>query len=171
MTLVREAHVQSLENYNTSLDLSFNGTARVPRERYTDTVRLDGAKPLQLLGSDRNFLPKTNLACRTPDKTHPVGIQTLMARRVGPNARNFPSAGRYLRLLGKPPLTERLDHCGLHGEFDPVKRDEPQNVLHGYVSAPCIEGRARNRNSRTQTQTMPIQPPLIPWILVKPQLA
>lgn len=65
-------------------------------------------------------------------------------------------------------LTEVLDDGGLHGKFDPVKRDEPDDVLHFKVFPQYLVS-MEHGSGRTQTQTMPIHPPEIGLSLVKPQ--
>ena len=144
---------------------------RVPRQRSTNALRLNTAKPLQLLGLHRNLLPKPNFPRRALDEADTVRVQRLMDRRSARlgagdgNTSGGDSGGSEL-----VPLAETFDNGGFHREFDPVERDEPDDVLRVIISITFKQTyKRRERKTHTQTQTIPIQPPLIPLIFVKPQ--
>lgn len=130
----------------------------VTSERGASACCLDAAESLQLLRPDGHLLTKPNLACCATNEGHTIPVKALIDRR---HARLSANDGDTFRSLLRESLdvtfTEVLDDRGLHPELNKVEGKEPYNVLHKRVSLTS----GQQRLLRTQTQTIPIQPPEI----------
>lgn len=159
--------------FTTTLSQLRSGTtspARIPRQGSTNPLRLNTTKPLQLLRLHRDLLPEPDLPRRALDEAHTVRVQRLVDRcsaRLGAGDGNTSGSDR--RSLELVPLTETFDDGGFHPEFDPVEWDEPDDVLYIVYLALRFVKKINQKKRHTQTQTIPIHPPLIPLIFVKPQ--
>jgi hypothetical protein len=108
-----------------------SSSAGVTSERSTSALSLDAAEALQFLGLHRDPATESNLACCPLNEGDTVRVQGFVDRgsaRLCAAERNTLGVG-VGGLLGNATSVERLDDRGLHGELDPVQRNEPDNIL------------------------------------------
>lgn len=100
-------------------------------QRLANALSLYAAETLKLFGLHSNLSTEADLARHPLDERHTIRVQRLVDRSgAGLRTVDF-EAGLldHLCLLALVALAEILDDGGLHGEFDPIERDEPNDVL------------------------------------------
>jgi len=117
------------QSKNRSPSLCSSAT-RVAGQSGSNSLRLDTAKSLELLGLHGDLLPEANLASSALDERHTIRVQRLVD---GGSARLGTSDGDTGGGDGSSggldmPVAEVLDDSSLHGELDQVKGQEPDDV-------------------------------------------
>ena len=136
----------------------------------TSVGGLDAGESLQLLRLDGDLSTEANLAGSPLDKGHTVGVQRLVDRSgTGSGLDQGDTSGSEGGLCSSTTvatLTEILDGGSLHGKLDEIEREEPNDVL---MKWSILRTGGELERRLTQTQTIPIQPPEMARMLVKPQ--
>lgn len=105
-------------------------------------------------------LAEADLASSTLDERNAILVERLvngtharLAATEGNTSGGFRGESTFVT------RTEPFDNGSPHTEFDPIQRDEPDDVLEkGWINK---KKRVKKRTRHTQTQTMPIHPPEI----------
>lgn len=145
-------------------------SAGVTSESSSDTLSLYAAEAVEFFRLDGHFSAKTDTARSTPDERDTVGVEGLVdGGSTGLSAGDGDTSRSFGEHLVFTALTKGFDNSCLHAEFDPVKGSEPNDVLQNQTSVNHGENCCADIEL-TQTQTIPIQPPEMASICVKPQL-
>ena len=97
-------------------------------------VSLDAGEALQLVVADADFATETDSARCTTDEANTVRVERLVDRscpRLSAGDGNT-TLGLLLQFRTDLPLVtlaQVFDNSRLHGEFDPVQRNEPYDIL------------------------------------------
>jgi hypothetical protein len=105
--------------------------ARVPRQSRSDVLYLDARESLELILFHRHLLTKANLPSRSLDERHTIGVQGLVDRRsTRLGLRNWDTSLSRCFFDGPSSTGANVFYnSSLHGELDPVERDEPDDIL------------------------------------------
>jgi hypothetical protein len=97
----------------------------------TDTLSLNTAEPLQLLGLDRDPASESDLAGRALDKGHTVGVQGLVDGSGTGLSASYGYATLIRSLDGSNFVTrtQSLDDSCPHSKFNTIEGEEPKDVL------------------------------------------
>lgn len=150
--------------------LTMRCPARIPCKSLSHLLCLDTSKSVHLLRFHRNLSSNPNFTSSPLNERDTVRVQGFMDGRCPWSStcqRN--SGSSFFNSFKFTASAKRFYNGGFHGEFDPVKGYKPDDVLKEKYKVNKTS-KYIHQKKHTQTQTIPIHPPEMALIWVKPQL-